>query len=87
MQLTDWITVNYCMLESCRFNLRCETRSYLEPAHNPVIITQVVFVIVPSFAPVQVEGVEPVLKVTELTLQLLVICLKKHSNIHQTETD
>lgn len=54
--------------------------SYLKPAHNPVVIAKVVFVVVSRFASVQAECVEPILKVIELTLQLLAIGLNKQSN-------
>lgn len=50
--------------------------SYLESAHNSVIINHIVVIIISSLSSIQVEGVEPVLKVTILTLQLFIVHLR-----------
>ena len=53
--------------------------SHLEPADDPVVI-QGALVVVPGLASVQVEGVQPVLKVTILILQLLVVHLEQQQH-------
>lgn len=50
--------------------------SYLESAHNPVIINHIVVNVISSLSSKQIEGVEPVLKATKLTLQLFIVHLR-----------
>lgn len=58
------------------YSVLCFTHSYLESAHNSVLINHIVVIIISSLSSVQVEGVKPVLKATELTLQLFIVNLR-----------